>query len=164
MTVLLKNLFTVHFQLDLLKLETIYTRDDKVKHAWMIARWMVGWGVSPQPLWRQAGVNLHSVWFPSMLFESPPTHLGCVFVLDGTDFLVLVFVVAPSVLWRKDKKYDQKNHPVKHKNRTTFLRCVRNSSNLKIGYGTTSQKCRATHPVVCRSQKWSIFFLKLTTC
>ena len=38
MTVLLKNLFTVHFQFDLLKLETNNTRDDKVKHAWIIAR------------------------------------------------------------------------------------------------------------------------------
>ncbi len=26
------------------------------------------------------------------------------------------------------------------------------------GKGTTSQKCRATHPVVCRLQKWSKFF------
>jgi len=34
MTVLLKNLFTVHFQFVLLKLETNNTRDDKVKHAW----------------------------------------------------------------------------------------------------------------------------------
>jgi len=38
MTVLLKNLFTVHFQFDLLKLETNNTRDDEVKHAWIIAR------------------------------------------------------------------------------------------------------------------------------
>ena len=38
MTVLLKNLFTVHFQFDLLKLETNNTRDDKVNHAWIIAR------------------------------------------------------------------------------------------------------------------------------
>ena len=38
MTVLLKNLFTVHFQFDLLKLETNNTRDDKVKHAWIIVR------------------------------------------------------------------------------------------------------------------------------
>ncbi len=45
-----------------------------------------------------------------------------------------------------------------HKNRTTFLCCMRNSSNLEIGYGTTSQKCRVTHPVVCRSQKWSKIF------
>ena len=39
MTVLLKNLFTVHFQFDLLKLETNNTRDDKMNHAWIIARW-----------------------------------------------------------------------------------------------------------------------------
>ena len=38
MTVLLKNLFTVHFQFDLLKLETNNTRDDKLKHAWIIVR------------------------------------------------------------------------------------------------------------------------------
>jgi hypothetical protein len=38
MTVLLKNLFTVHFQFDRLKLETNNTRDDKVYHAWIIAR------------------------------------------------------------------------------------------------------------------------------
>ena len=38
MTVLLKNLFTVHFQFDLLKLETNNTRDDILKHAWIIAR------------------------------------------------------------------------------------------------------------------------------
>ena len=38
MTVLLKNLFTVHFQFDLLKLETNNTRDDKMKHAWIIVR------------------------------------------------------------------------------------------------------------------------------
>jgi len=38
MTVLLKNLFTVHFQFDLLKLETNNTRDDKLNHAWIIAR------------------------------------------------------------------------------------------------------------------------------
>ena len=38
MTVLLKNLFTVHFQFDLLKLETNNTRDDKMNHAWIIAR------------------------------------------------------------------------------------------------------------------------------
>ncbi len=38
MTVLLKNLFTVHFQFDLFKLETNNTRDDKVKHTWIIAR------------------------------------------------------------------------------------------------------------------------------
>ena len=36
--VLLKNLFTVHFQFDLLKLETNNTRDDKLNHAWIIAR------------------------------------------------------------------------------------------------------------------------------
>ena len=36
MTVLLKNLFTVHFQFDLLKLETNNTRDDKLKHACII--------------------------------------------------------------------------------------------------------------------------------
>ena len=41
MTVLLKNLFTVHFQFDRLKLETNNTRDDKVYHAWIIARWTV---------------------------------------------------------------------------------------------------------------------------
>jgi hypothetical protein len=34
----LKNLFTEHFQFDLLKLETNNTCDDKVKHAWIIAR------------------------------------------------------------------------------------------------------------------------------
>ena len=34
----LKNLFTVHFQFDLLKLETDNTRDDKMNHAWIIAR------------------------------------------------------------------------------------------------------------------------------
>jgi hypothetical protein len=44
MTELLKNLFTVYFQFELLKLETNYTCDDKVKHAWIIARWTVGWG------------------------------------------------------------------------------------------------------------------------
>ena len=38
MTVLLKNLFTVHFQFDLLKLETNNTRDDILKHAWIIVR------------------------------------------------------------------------------------------------------------------------------
>ena len=38
MTVLLKNLFTVHFQFDLLKLETNNTRDDEQNHAWIIAR------------------------------------------------------------------------------------------------------------------------------
>ena len=38
MTVLLKNLFTVHFQFDLLKLETNNTRDEKVKHAGIIVR------------------------------------------------------------------------------------------------------------------------------
>jgi hypothetical protein len=38
MTVLLKNLFTVHFQFDLLKLETNNTCDDKVNHAWIIVR------------------------------------------------------------------------------------------------------------------------------
>ena len=38
MTVLLKNLFTVHFQFDLLKLETNNTRDDKLKHAWITVR------------------------------------------------------------------------------------------------------------------------------
>ena len=38
MTVLLKNLFTVHFQFDLLKLGTNNTRDDILKHAWIIAR------------------------------------------------------------------------------------------------------------------------------
>lgn len=43
MTVLLKNLFTVHFQFDLLKLETNNTRDDELKHAWIIARWTAGW-------------------------------------------------------------------------------------------------------------------------
>ena len=42
MTVLFKNLFTVHFQFDLLKLETNNTRDDKVKLAWIIARLTVG--------------------------------------------------------------------------------------------------------------------------
>ena len=41
MTVLLKNLFSVHFQFDLLKLETNNTRDDKMNHAWIIARWTV---------------------------------------------------------------------------------------------------------------------------
>ena len=46
MTVLLKNLFTVHFQFDLLKLETNNTCDDKVNHAWIIARWTAGWGDS----------------------------------------------------------------------------------------------------------------------
>ena len=39
MTVLLKNLFTVHFQFDLLKLETNNTREDETNHAWIIARW-----------------------------------------------------------------------------------------------------------------------------
>ena len=38
MTVLLKNLFTVHFQFDLLKLETNNTREDETNHAWIIAR------------------------------------------------------------------------------------------------------------------------------
>jgi hypothetical protein len=28
----------------------------------------------------------------------------------------------------------------------------------RMGYGTTSQKCRATHPVVYRLQKWSKIF------
>jgi hypothetical protein len=37
-TLFFKNLITVHFQFDLLKLETNNTRDDKVKHAWIIAR------------------------------------------------------------------------------------------------------------------------------
>jgi hypothetical protein len=38
MTVLLKNLFTVHFQFDLFKLETNNTRDDELKHAWITVR------------------------------------------------------------------------------------------------------------------------------
>ena len=37
-----KESLTVHFQFDLLKLETNNTRDDKVKHAWIIARLTVG--------------------------------------------------------------------------------------------------------------------------
>ena len=59
MTVLLKNLFTVHFQFDLLKLETNNTRDDKLNHAWIIARWTVAVEeISLWPPWRRAGLNL----------------------------------------------------------------------------------------------------------
>ena len=59
MTVLLKNLFTVHFQFDLLKLETNNSRDDKLNHAWIIARWTVAVEeISLWPPWRRAGLNL----------------------------------------------------------------------------------------------------------
>ena len=75
MTVLLKNLFTVHFQFDLLKLETNNTRDDELKHAWIIARWMAGqWGISLTAV-ATSWVENHSIWPPSMQFErAPPPH------------------------------------------------------------------------------------------
>ena len=72
MTVLLKNLFTVHFQFDLLKLETNNTRDDELKHAWIIARWTVGWGDFFLTTVATSWVEPHSVWPPSMQFERAP--------------------------------------------------------------------------------------------
>ena len=72
MTVLLKNLFTVHFQFDLLKLETNNTRDDKMKHAWIIVRWTVGWGDLSLTTVATSWVEPHSVWPPSMQFERAP--------------------------------------------------------------------------------------------
>ena len=75
MTVLLKNLFTVHFQFDLLKLETNNTRDDILKHAWIIARWTAGyWGFSLTTV-ATSWVKPHSVWPPSMQYERAPTTL-----------------------------------------------------------------------------------------
>ena len=66
MTVLLKNLFTVHFQFDLLKLETNNTCDDKQKHAWIIARWTV---VLKRYLFDHCGDELG--WIS---FNSTPEH------------------------------------------------------------------------------------------
>ena len=75
MTVLLKNLFTVHFQFDLLKLETNNTRDDILKHAWIIVRWTVGyWNFSLTTV-ATSWVEPHSVWPPSMQYERAPTTL-----------------------------------------------------------------------------------------
>ena len=73
MTVLLKNLFTVHFQFDLLKLETNNTRDDKLKHAWIIVRWTVGWWDLSLTTVATSWVEPHSVRPPSMQFERAPT-------------------------------------------------------------------------------------------
>ena len=72
MTVLLKNLFTVHFQFDLLKLETNNTRDDELKHAWITVRWTVGlWDLSLTTV-ATNWVEYHSIWPPSMQFERAP--------------------------------------------------------------------------------------------
>ena len=75
MTVLLKNLFTVHFQFDLLKLETNNTRDDILKHAWIIARWTVGYWDFSLTTVATSWVEPHSVWPPSMQYERAPTTL-----------------------------------------------------------------------------------------
>jgi hypothetical protein len=101
--------------------------------------------------------------------------VGCVFVLDGMDFPVIVFVAAPVFFGTRTKNMIRKSvpsstkteqlfcvacvtlrkiRPIRHKNRTFFFVACVTLGTWRSGYGTTSQKCRATHPVVCRLQKW----------
>jgi hypothetical protein len=106
----------------------------------------------------------HQNWIPTKRYSTkkktkiPTTEChcwqGCVFVLDRTDFLVVVFVVAPVFFGTRTKNMIRKSIPSSTKTEQLFcvgcvtlrksipsgtntghffLRCVRNSSNLEIG-------------------------------
>ena len=84
MTVLLKNLFTVHFQFDLLKLETNNTRDDELKHAWIIARWTAGWWdlslTTVATSWVEPSFSLtpeHAIWTGPPILPTPTPNPLC---------------------------------------------------------------------------------------
>jgi hypothetical protein len=79
-------------------------------------------------------------------------------VLDGTYFLVLVFVVAPVFFGARTKNMIRKSIPSCTKTEQLFCVACVTLTTWRSGYGTTSQKCRVTHPVVRRLQKWSKIF------
>jgi hypothetical protein len=59
-------------------------------------------------------------------------------------------------LWSTNQTWDGKA--------ALYVATKNRGKNRRFGGGTTSQKCRATHPVVCRFPKMVQIFLKLTTC
>ena len=73
MTVLLKNLFTVHISFDSIKVDTIISCDDEVKHAWITREYRCVEQHSSTMV-AKSSVGYYSIPTPSVHFEQAPQH------------------------------------------------------------------------------------------
>ena len=73
-----ESLYSTHRFLYTTKSTKTTTCDEKLKFAWIIARWTTGLYVTVQPLWRRAALKSFFFWCPGKHFEQAPDRKSVV--------------------------------------------------------------------------------------